>query len=31
VLLVVWIGATALIRGISEIVLAFTVRSAAAH
>jgi uncharacterized membrane protein HdeD (DUF308 family) len=31
VLLVVWIGATALFRGISEIVLAFTVRSAAAH
>ena len=30
-LLVVWIGATALMRGISEIVLAFTVRSATAH
>jgi uncharacterized membrane protein HdeD (DUF308 family) len=30
-LLVVWIGATALMRGISELVLAFTVRSAAAH
>jgi uncharacterized membrane protein HdeD (DUF308 family) len=28
VLLVVWIGATALFRGISEIVLAFTVREA---
>jgi uncharacterized membrane protein HdeD (DUF308 family) len=27
VLLIVWIGATALFRGISEIVLAFTVRS----
>jgi len=31
VLLVVWIGATALFRGISEIVLAFTVREATQH